>query len=293
MRESVTWLVVGGDGLIGRRLAIDAKRFVSSVVISSRRPHRHSGHVFADLATGDIQALTATVPDVAFLCAAMTNMQACQEKPELSYRVNVTETVHLAAQLVKQGAFVVFLSSNTVFNGYVERPNEDEPHSPVTEYGLQKSQAEQRLLTIPGANEHIAIVRLSKVMSPDAGIASEFLRRLRACESFPAFTDLSMAPISLSYAAIGLLQVASRKLPGLFHLSGAEELSYAEFAFRLAGHISAKADLVKAVSSRSALVNVIFSPKFPALGMKRTRKLLCIEPEPLSQVLENLVQNPG
>jgi dTDP-4-dehydrorhamnose reductase len=247
--------------------------------------------VFADLATGDTEALTANVSDVAFLCAAMTNMQACQEKPELSYRVNVTETVHLAAQLVKQGTFVVFLSSNTVFNGLIERPNEDEPYSPVTEYGLQKSRAEQQLSEIPGADEHLAIVRLAKVLSPDAGIAAEFLRRLRASEVISAFEDLSMAPISLSYATNGLLEIASRKLPGLFHFSGAEELSYAEFACRLAGYMAADPALVKAGSSRSARVNVIFSPKFPALGMKRTRELLCIEPEPLSRVLEDLVQN--
>jgi dTDP-4-dehydrorhamnose reductase len=288
----VTWLVVGGDGLIGRRLASDARRRVDSVVVSSRRPCQHSWQVFADLASGDIRAITATVPDVAFLCAAMTNMQACRENPELSYRINVTETVNLAAKLVKQGAFVVFLSSNTVFDGLVARPNEDEPHKPLSEYGLQKASAEQQLLAIPGANEHIAIVRLSKVLSPDAGIAAEFLHRLRAYESCPAFEDLNMAPISLSYVVNGLLEIGARKLSGLFHFSGAEELSYAEFAFRLARHITSDPDLVKAVSFRSARVNVIFNPKFPALGMKRTRELLCIEPEPLRQVFEDLVQNP-
>ena len=130
----MTWLVVGGDGLIGRRVAVDARSIAGSVVTSSRRPGPHSGQVFADLATGNVSAVTAVGAEVVFLCAAMTNMQACRDSPELTYRVNVTETVKLASQLVKQGAFVVFLSSNTVFNGLVSMPDEDEPAEPVTEY---------------------------------------------------------------------------------------------------------------------------------------------------------------
>lgn len=293
MKNSVTWTVVGGDGLIGRRIAGDARRFADSVVSSSRRPNAHPGSVFADLTTGDFNAVIATAPDVAFLCAAMTSMKACRDNPELSYRVNVTETVSLASQLVKQGAFVVFLSSNAVFNGSTPQPDEHHPREPVTEYGVQKACAEQELSKMPGADEHIAIVRLSKVLSPDTGMAAEFLRRFRARESCTAFDDLRMAPISLCYAADGLLAVASRKLPGTFHLSGAEELSYAEFARRLASHVGADPESVKAVPSRRAVAEVLFSPRFPALGMKRTRELLGIEPEPMDRVLDELSKTAG
>lgn len=287
----MTWLVVGGDGLIGRRVAVDARSIAGSVVTSSRRPGPHSGQVFADLATGNVSAVTAVGAEVVFLCAAMTNMQACLDSPELTYRVNVTETVKLASQLVKQGAFVVFLSSNTVFNGLVSMPDEDEPAEPVTEYGLQKSITERQLLSLPGASEQIAIVRLSKVLSASLGMAAEFLRRFRAGETCPAFDDLRISPVSLSYVTNGLLEIASGKLSGLFHLSGADELSYADFARRLAKHVASDPELVKAVPARSALANVLFNPRYPALGMKRTQIRLGIAPEPLCGVLKDLSGN--
>lgn len=282
------WVVVGGDGLVGSHLACLSEKVSSQIILTTRRKDAGGSRLFADLDGGHVADVIAAKADVVFLCAAMTSMQACRENPELSYRINVTGTVDLASQLVKQGAFVVFLSSNTVFNGLTDRPDEHESYTSVTEYGRQKVGAEQQLMAIPGADEHIAIVRLSKIISPYTGIAAEFLRRFQAGESCRAFEYLKMSPISLSYVTNALLTIASHKLPGIFHLSGAEELSYAEFAHRLAAHIGAKPELVMAVSSRNAGVDVLFNPEFPALGMVRTRELLGIEPEPMYQVLDEL-----
>lgn len=288
MEKSTKWAVVGGDGLVGSRLACLAEETSAQVILTTRRKNDGVGRLFADLENGNIADVIAAKADVVFLCAAMTSMHACRENPELSYRINVTGTVDLASQLVKQGAFVVFLSSNAVFNGSTERPDEHESYAPVTEYGRQKVSAERQLMAIPGADEHIAIVRLSKVISPHTGMAAEFFRRFQAGESCQAFEDLKMSPISLSYVTDALLAIASRKLPGIFHLSGAEELSYSEFARRLAAHVDAKPELVREVSSQSAGVDVLFSPEFPALGMRRTSALLGILPEPIERLLEEI-----
>lgn len=274
--------------MIGSHLACLSEEVSSQVILTTRRKDAGGSRLFADLDSGHFADVIAANADVVFLCAAMTSMQACRENPELSYRINVTGTVNLASQLVKQGAFVVFLSSNTVFNGLADRPDEHASYAPVTEYGQQKAHAEQQLLAIPGADEHIAIVRLSKVISSRAGMAAEFLRRFRAGESCRAFEDLKMSPISLNYIMNALLAIASHKLPGILHLSGEGELSYSEFARRLAAHVGANPELVEAVSSQSAGVNVLFNPKFPSLGMKRTSALLGILPEPIEQLLKEL-----
>lgn len=288
MEKSAKWVVVGGDGLIGSHLACLSEKISSQIILTTRRKDAGGSRVYADLDEGHVADVLAAKPDVVFLCAAMTSMQACRENPEQSCRINVTGAVSLASQLVRQGAFVVFLSSNTVFNGLTDRPDEHEPYVPVTEYGRQKARAEQQMMAIPGAGEHIAIMRLSKVISPRAGMAVEFLRHFRAGESCQAFEDLKMSPISLGYVTDALLAIASRKLPGIFHLSGAEELSYSEFARRLAAHIGVKPELVKGVSAQSAGVDVLFSPKFPALGMGRTSALLGILPEPIERLLEEI-----
>lgn len=286
--KSATWLIIGGDGLIGRRLAGDARHFADEVVVSSRRPKSHMGQVFADLACGDTEAVIATAPSVAFLCAALTNMKTCQAEPELSWRINVTETVKLAAGLMSRGSFVVFLSSNTVFDGNTPWPPENAPYAASTEYGRQKAAAEQQLLQLPGANERVAIVRLSKVLSAESGMAAEFIAHLRAGQRCRAFSDLLMSPVSLTYVVEALLEIGNKRCAGVYHLAGTEEISYALFARKLALHMDADPALVEVMKSFEAGVDVQFKPQHPGLGMQRTTATLNIAPEPLSHVLREL-----
>jgi dTDP-4-dehydrorhamnose reductase len=279
------WIVVGGDGLIGNHLADWSGRVAAQILVTTRRRGGKDGRLFVDLDGEGVGHIVSAGADVIFLCAAMTNMRACQDAPELSYRINVSATVGLAERLIEQGAFVIFLSSNAVFAGTIPWPHEEQVCSPTCEYGGQKAGAEQLLLALPGAADRMAIVRLSKVLSPNAGIAAEFLRRMRSQARCDAFEDVRMSPISLRYVANGLYAIASRKLPGIFHLSGTEELSYGQFASRLANCLGADARLIHRVSSVQAGVDVVFRPRHPGLGMGRTTSLLGISPEPLDELL--------
>jgi dTDP-4-dehydrorhamnose reductase len=285
------WLIVGGNGLIGSFLADRCRATGAETLLSTRRQSVSDGYLFGDLDGGKFGNLVSADADVVFLCAGQTNMRACRDNPDQSYRVNVSGTVELAEQLARQGAFVVFLSSNTVFDGATPWPDELHLHSPVCEYGRQKSRAERLLMALPGAMSRVAVVRLSKVLSRESGIAAEFLRRVRCNEGCDAFDDLRMSPISLDYVADALIAIASRKQPGIFHLSGAEELSYAEFASRLARHANADSALIRAVSSTASGAEVLFRPVYPGLGMSRTRSELSIMPEDMSRVLKELTDN--
>jgi dTDP-4-dehydrorhamnose reductase len=238
--------------------------------------------------TGDTDAACATKADVAFVCAAMTNIQSCEADPLASRKINVTETVRLVERLVGEGSFVVFLSSNTVFDGQTPFPDEDAPCSPTTEYGRQKRVAEEQILGESGSRERVAVVRLSKVVAPANGMTADFLRRLRQGVPCPAFADLFLCPASLAYVGAGLAVVAAARSPGIFHLSGADEMSYAGFARHLAGRVGADPALVVPGNSAEAGASVLFRPDHPALGMARTRRLPGLVPEQTEQMLNAL-----
>lgn len=281
------WMVVGGDGLVGKHL-MGVARSVDRVLLGTGRRSAGEG-LTLDLERDDFSAALSWAPDVAFLCAAVTSMQQCRDDPARTHRINVENTVKLAAGLLAQGCFVIFLSSNTVFDGLVERPAESEPYQPVTEYGRQKVAAESALRALPGAAERLAIVRLSKVVVPYAGLPQAFLESLRTREPLHAFSDLMIAPVSLAYVGNGLLAIASRRESGVFHLSGQSELSYSDCAFKMARYAGLNQDLVVAVHSSSTTVEVLFRPEFPALGMPATQDILGIAPEPIEDVLAFLL----
>lgn len=281
-------LIVGGDGLIGASLANRLTIAGVDVKATSRRNSFQTNLIPFDFLNADTRSLYAIKPDIAVICAAMTNMQACENDPIASHRINVIETVRLINGLITQGTFVVFLSSNTVFDGQTPWPSETATPAPTSVYGRQKSDTEKQLLAHPDANRHLSIVRLSKVISGKSGLAQQFTVKLRAQEHCRAFSDILLSPISLSHVTNHLAAIALSRQPGIFHLSGAVEISYADFAQSIADHIGAKRDLVQAIDSTKAGVEVLFKPRHPGLGMTYTTERLGYIPEQLDSVLASL-----
>ncbi len=271
-----------GSGLFDRYSSQDAL-----VVSSSRKIER--GKLFVDLAEGEFRdALEFYASDV-FFCAAMTNIQACEKSPNEARRINVSQSLTLIKGLVERGAFVAWLSSNTVFSGRSPGMGENSAYSPTTSYGRQKMETEEAILSNPELAAHVAIVRLSKVLSPAQGIAADFMRRLQTGEQVEAFSDLYLSPVSLAYVCQGLQQIAKARMSGIFHLSGEAEVSYADFALSLADHLGVAQDLVHPVESATKTeVSVLYRPRHPALRMTRTTRLLGLQPEPIASTLNQL-----
>jgi dTDP-4-dehydrorhamnose reductase len=102
------------------------------------------------------------------------------------------------------------------------------------------------------------------------------------------FSDLVFAPVSLGYAAAGLARVALAGVGGRFHLSGEENLSYEEFARRWCAALGYPASRVKPTTSAEAGVAIPFKPRYSALGMRRTERVLGLRPQSVSEVISGL-----
>ena len=71
-------LVVGGDSLVGSALQVHCRKLGLTVDASSRRAEARQapGAIFLDLGDPDFAPLQDSRYDVAFVCAAVTSMQA-------------------------------------------------------------------------------------------------------------------------------------------------------------------------------------------------------------------------
>ena len=74
---------------------------------------------------------------IAFLCAGVTRLAACEAEPDKTRHVNVTQTVKLAESLASQGMYIVYLSSHAVFSGTVPFVESTSITKPQSEYGRQ------------------------------------------------------------------------------------------------------------------------------------------------------------
>jgi dTDP-4-dehydrorhamnose reductase len=285
-------LVVGGDGLIGHALTADLITASWHVTCTSRRENLLSGWLHFDLKDGVDTLPHAVVQqaDVVFLCAAVTGFATCANDPEASRHINVTRSVELGRRFMQNGAHVVYLSSNAVFNGTQSRLDEFAPTNPVTEYGRQKAECEATLLyaatKLPG---DCAVVRLTKVVDSAHPLYSGWVQSFKKQAHAKAATDLIMCPVTTAYVASGLRSIGSGTLGGVYHLSGERDMTYYELATSMAS-LFGQGNAVEGECIHQRL-GPVPSPTFCALSMEHTTQIFGIEPQLLIEVASELSGN--
>ena len=286
-------LVIGADGLLGGALRAHWRRAHGAVTGTSLLPVEGDPEVIPlNLAEGPARWPVLPVARAAVLCAAITSLEACRHDPAGTRAVNVEQTLALARRLADQGCFVVFVSSNLVFDGARPRRHPDEAACPHTEYGRQKAAAEAGLASL---GDRVAIVRLTKVWHSGLGLLRGWRRDLERGEPICPFTDLTCAPITLETVVRVLAQVADEARSGIWQLSATADVSYAAIAGRLAERLGCPSALVQPVAAapRGRLEHC---PVHTTLDAGRAASLLGVPaPDPWSVIDPSLayVPEPG
>lgn len=272
-----TTLIVGGDSFLGAAL-LNYVDNPQDILITSRRMGVEN-RVYLNLDDPNLELDLNIAPKVAYFFAGCTNIQYCEEEFDKSRNINCYQTLKLISELVSRGTFVVWVSSSAVFSGDVPWPNEDSKPAPTTSYGKQKKETELGILNSPILSKNVAIVRPTKVISAKTGIVFKFISELKAGNKLNAFGDLKFTPISLIFLCRSLIDIASKRSPGIFHLSGEKEFTYAEFAIAMNRIINVSEDMVVPISTSDVGIKVNYKPKHSGLGMSKTNLILGLEPE--------------
>jgi dTDP-4-dehydrorhamnose reductase len=93
-----------------------------------------------------IHSVVAEVrPDILINCAAFTQVDRCEAEADLAMRINGTAVCWLADACEAQGARLIQISTDYVFDGTGTRPyREDDPTNPVSVYGRTKLEGERQ-----------------------------------------------------------------------------------------------------------------------------------------------------
>lgn len=266
-------LIIGGDSTIGSTLAADLSSHNIQCFSTSRRAR---SRLSLDLSEEPSRWPDLPHADVAYFCAAATKLEDCEKEPAATRKINVIHMQILAERLQKNGGFIVFLSSNQVFDGSLPYRKTTDATCPVNEYGKQKSSFEQWLLSRPSA---AAVLRLTKVISAPLPLLSQWEIALKKGETVEAFNDLNFAPLPLQAVLGALYDIGRKKREGIYHLSGTRDISYYEIAQELAEKIGADTNLIKPVSAASKGIPPHFLPKHGTLENSPFDGISIPEPE--------------
>lgn len=222
---------------------------------------------------------------VVFICAYVSSMSECNDNTQ-SEIVNVQGILDIAKFFLNKGAFVIFLSSNAVFNKNQNYALEADFPDPITIYGKQKHAVENQLIKMTAKDciGKLAIVRMTKILTHELPLFKKWGDAIGTIGGIQAFEDLKIAPISLEFAVDCLKKISKLDGGGIFHLSGDAEISYLEIGKRFCEILGGLSDGIisqKVDPNNPSMQNSI------SMKMDATKKILGISPEKSENVVEN------
>jgi dTDP-4-dehydrorhamnose reductase len=177
--------------------------------------------------------------DVIVHTAAITAPSLCESDPEMAWGVNVGLTERVIKVAVATNAYVIFCSTDLVFEGYDSAPEvgfrvSDIP-IPKSVYSRTKRYAEELMLQV--IPERVGIMRLSLMygasVSSRGGPLKQVEESLQKNEIVQAFYDEWRTPIFIEEAVRTCVYLIKNKIAGIHHCCGQERLSRLELLQRL------------------------------------------------------------
>ena len=190
-------------------------------------------------------------PEIVVHAGAISNVDKCEENKELAWKVNVDGTKRIVELSREHKAFLIFVSTDYVFSGKKGMYTETDETKPINYYGKTKLEAET---IVRNLMPEWCIARPSVIYGsvPAAGkinFALWVLDKLRKGEKIKIITDQCISPTFNTNLAEMIIEVAKRRLAGIYHLAGATPINRYDFARILAETFDLDKSLINPVKS--------------------------------------------
>ncbi len=250
--SDLTLLVTGSAGILGRRLTpilAEDHRVIASIHRSELKLDQPASLKVeeCDLTDTDAAArlIDETNPDVVINCAAMTDVDGCEENSVLADRVNSGVVKNLLHAISKQETYFVQISTDYVFDGKVGPYPEDSATNPVNIYGQTKLDGEASVRSWEGRSLVVRTSALYDCHSTEkANLFASTYNRLRNGEPVNAASDLYCNPIWTVNLARAVKEAVEKQTCGILNIAGAAYLSRYQFSMSIAKHYGFPSKLV-------------------------------------------------
>jgi dTDP-4-dehydrorhamnose reductase len=252
-------LVTGGQGQLGRDLTDVLSGAVPTGgvaddgrgILPTVSPGRFEV-LSTDIDTLDVvdrDAVRAAVetfrPDLVLHGGAFTAVDRCESEPDTAFAVNALGTRNIAEAAAAGGAHLVYISTDYVFDGSLDRPyvEWDRP-APTSVYGRSKWGGELEVLSMAGASS--TVVRTAWVSGAHGANMVKTVLRLADADPDGVLRfvdDQQGCPTFTADLARAVVRLALDRRPGTFHVTNQGATTWFGFAratLAAAGHDPAR-----------------------------------------------------
>ncbi len=257
----VNILIVGGDSKIGSALYKRLVKGTLTVWKTTRRQNLEENEFYFNLEDEfNISIFPKIRFDFVFMCASITSLEYCRKNPDESKKINVVNTLKVLSYFNNNESFVIFFSTNLVFDGTKPASTFSDQTNPITEYGKQKILVENDLKKL----SKTAIFRLTKIIDYEFKLFDSWIDDLNNLNNIFPFYDMKMSPVWMDDMIEFLLKYLEKPEKGVFHISALDEITYYEAAQYIVRKLSLDLNNVVPISAKSISIEHI--PNFTSLS---------------------------
>jgi dTDP-4-dehydrorhamnose reductase len=254
-------LITGVSGLLGINLAQETMAAHEIVGVDrGKLVNAPFKIVKADLLDSGVvdSILDSARPDWMINCAALANLEACDDDPDLARRLNIDLPAQMAKACKARDIPFVHISTDAVFDGRMNSfYKEEDETNPLGIYAQTKLDGERAVLA---ENPNAIVARVNFYgwsLTGRRSLAEFFFHNLTNNKSMSGFTDVKFCPMLANDTARMLIKMLQKGLSGLYHLVGPQAMSKYQFGVEIArkfrlreGEISPKSINTSSLSAR-------------------------------------------
>lgn len=249
-----TVIVFGASGLLGSSL-VPTLRACGHIVMTQGRGNQANLCIDPSNHMAVAMALAKYRPTAIVNLVAVTNVDQCEEQPELAWQVNAGVVGAIANGIAALSAdtdsrpHLVHLSTDQLYNG--PGPHAEDVVSPINVYGLTKYTGEllaERIgATVLRSNFYGRSHCAGRVSFSDWLVQS-----MRAGSPITVFDDVRFSAVHIDTLCAIIARSIERRPSGVFNVGCRDSLSKASFALSLASVLKVSTDQVKVGTSATA-----------------------------------------
>lgn len=221
-------LITGASGLLAPYVVNAAKHH--EIVTTSRS----TGDFKIDLSDkSSVGSLIDKVkPDVVINLAGLTNVDQCEDEPELAFKSNTLSAYNLARSLTEE-CRLIHVSTDQVYSGF-QSLNDEDNVNPINIYGRSKLAGEWATIL----HENTVVLRTnffgqSKTVNKSS-LSDFFIKSFLNKDKIFLFSDLFFSPLHITTISSMIAELIDNNINGVYNVGSRDGLSKSAFAKKIA-----------------------------------------------------------
>ena len=280
------FLVTGSAGLVGQQVVKDLSKSNQVFSCYNESKPEYGDSVKMDLKNYEMisSVLTEIKPDVVIHLGAMTGVDICEKEKTSASEINTKATEIIAKECSKLNSFLVYVSTDYVFDGNFGMYKEDDVANPLGFYGKSKLEGEKAVQNF-STNWCIARTSTPFGLHPTKkSFPMWVIENLQKQKQIDVLIDQFTSPTYIPNLSRMLIEISERRITGIIHVAGASKISRYQMASMVSDKLNLDGTLLKQISMNK-MKWVAQRPKDSSLDVSRASSILNEKPQKIDQSL--------